>query len=192
MIPIEIEDFVNLLLVMLANKKSRTDLNDKNKRIVKLPANYKQIIENILCADNNWKDIFSDLINIDEYFDDHFAWEIKLTKTLKETLIKMNKSIEYEFESDSLLITFTTEEIKEIMSRYSDEELTKPMARFVTLLTDYIYTREFQERHYDYYASSVKKMHNLWEEKINDDLVISELNRDKTKLKSSFVKMNRK
>ena len=189
---IEIEDFVNLLLVTLANKKSRIDLNDINKRIAALPSNYKQIIENILCADNRWKEIFSDLIDINEYFEDHFAWESKLAKTLKDTLIEMNKSVEYEFESDSLLIAFTKEEIDEVMSRYPDEELTKCMARFVTLLTNYIYTRSFQEYHYDYSAKAVKKMHDLWEEKINDGLVIKELDRDKTKLKLPFVKIGRK
>ena len=158
---ITIEDFVYLLLATLANKSKIIDLSDRSKKIVSIPSNYKQIIENILCAENRWNEMFSRLIDVEKYFDDHFDWERELAITLRIVLETMNKNIEYDFERDLLLINFTQEEIEKIMNRYEDEDLKNTMDHFSNLLTDYIYTREFQEEHYDYSACSVRKMHDL-------------------------------
>lgn len=189
---IKIEDFVYLLLGTLGTKPQIIDLTDKNKIIVSLPSNYKQRIQNILCAENRWKEMFSSLIDIEEYFDDHFVWETKLANTLKNVLEEMKKEITYDFERDSLIITFTEQEVKDIINRYKSEELKNTMDHFTNLLTDYIYSREFQEEHYDYYASSVKKMHELYESEINEDSVIKEINKPKTKSIDIFGKNRRK
>lgn len=71
--PLPIEEFVMVLLATLANESKMIDLDNRDKKIVSLPSNYKQIIENILCAENKWKEIFSILIDIEDYFDDHFC-----------------------------------------------------------------------------------------------------------------------
>lgn len=184
---LKIEDFVYLLSGTLGNNSKIIDLTNSNSRIVSLPSNYKQIIQNILCAENRWKEMFSCLIDIEEYFDNHFAWETELAKTLKKALIEMNKEVVYDFERDSLIITFTKEEVEEILNRY-DEEIINSMDHFTNLLTGYIYTREFQEEHYDYYAKSVKKMHELYESEINEDQVIKEINKPKTKSIGIFGK----
>ena len=188
---LKIEDFVYLLLATLGNNPKIIDLTDRDKRIVSLPSNYKQRIQNILCAENRWKEMFSVLIDIEEYFDDHFAWETRLANTLRIVLQVMNKNIEYDFERDSLIITFTNEEVEDVLNRY-DEDIVNSMDHFTNLLTDYIYSREFQEEHYDYYASSVKKMHELYESEINEDSVIKEINKPKTKSIRIFGKNRRK
>ena len=189
---IKIEDFVYLLLATLGTKPQIIDLNDRNKEIVSIPSNYKQRIQNILCAENRWKEMFSCLINIEEYFDNHFAWENELARTLKIILQVMHKEVVYDFERDLLLITFTEEEIATIMNRYDDEEIKNSMDHFTNLLTDYIYSTEFQEHHYDYYAHSVKKMHDLYESEINEDPVVKEINNPKTKSIGIFGKNRRK
>jgi len=161
---LNLKDFVYLLLGTLAKNSQIIDLEDTNKRVVALPVRYKQIIENILCADNGWKERFSCLIDIEEYFDNHFAWEMKLSIELKQALIDLNKSYEYDFEYDKLRISFTKEEVDAIMSKYQDEEINDKMDHFTNLLVDYIYTQEFQERFNDYYASTVEKMHQKLQE----------------------------
>lgn len=173
---LSINEFVYLLLATLAQNTRVLDFKYKNQKTIALPVQYKQIIENILCADNGWKKEFSILIDIEEYFKDHFIWEQKLALALKQALINLNKTFEYDFKYDNLLIVFTQEEINMILSQYQDEELKNTMDHFTNLLVDYIYTREFQEKYYDYYADTVSKMHNQNVEK------------SKKRLKSFFIK----
>ena len=186
---LSVNEFVYLLLATLAQNPRIIDIKDRSKKIVSLPIQYKQIIENILCADNGWKEEFSVLIDVDEYFEDHFAWEYKLAITLKQTLIDLNKTFEYDFEYDKLLIPFTQEEINMILSKYPDEKLKNIIDHFAHLLVDYIYTREFQEEHYDYYASTVSKMHNMNNVQINENTLNNNNDeRPKKRIKSIFIK----
>ena len=185
---LNINEFVYLLLATLAQNPIIFDMKDRSKKIISLPIQYKQIIENILCADNGWKEEFSVLIDIEEYFENHFAWEQKLSLTLKQALIDLNKTFEYDFECDKLLIYFTQDEINMILSKYTDEELKNIMDHFANLLVDYIYTREFQEEHYDYYAPTVRKMHNIKEAQINNDGLNNNVEKPKTRVKSLFKK----
>ena len=105
--------------------------------------------------------MFSNLIDIDTYFDDHFEWELIFSKTLIEVLNSLNKQAEYDIINDRILIPFKQEEIDLIMNKYQDAELKNQMVRFTSLLTDYIYTREFQEEFYDYSASTIKRVKEL-------------------------------
>jgi len=184
---LSINEFVYLLLATLAQNSRIFDMKDRSKKIISLPIQYKQIIENILCADNGWKEKFSVLIDTEEYFENHFAWEQKLALTLKQTLIDLNKTFEYDFEYDKLLISFTQEEINMILSQYPNEGLKNIMEHFANLLVDYIYTREFQEKHYDYYASTVSKMHNMKNSQANEDMLNNyNEERPKKRIKSLF------
>lgn len=153
---IKLTDFVSLLFATLA---CNSKIKDKNNKIVFLPANYKQIIENILCADNGWRDEFSCLIDMDDYFEDHFDWEFRLSLVIKNMLFEMNKSFDYNFECDLLLFSFSKEEIEKIMNSFQNDKLKNIMNHFANLLVDYIYTREYQEKFYDYSTVAVKKMH---------------------------------
>lgn len=185
---LDINDFVYLMLASLAQNPRIIDISDRSKKIVSLPIQYKQIIQNILCADNRWKEDFAILIDTKEYFDNHFAWERKLALALKQALINLNKTFEYDFERDKLLINFTQEEIDAILSQYPDEEIKNRMDQLAYLLVDYIYTREFQENHYDYYASSVRKMQNIIEAQISSESLNKNIEKSKTRVKSLFIK----
>lgn len=183
---LEMKKFVYLMLAMLAKNSKIIDLKDSDRKIVPLPVNYKQIIENILCADNGWKDEFSILIDTEEYFEDHFGWEFRLSTTLKQVLSDLKKDFRYDFENDRLLIDFTTDEINSIISNYEDKNLLDVMEHFTYLLVDYIYTRSFQERFHDYSASAVKKMHDRLMNEING--VTEESNLVKQKKRVLFLK----
>ena len=159
---LEINDFTTLLLGTLAQESLIFDLNNPNQKIAFLPFSYKQIIENILCAENGWKEEFSSLIDIEEYFDDHFAWEHKLTYEIQEVLNTLNKKLEIDLKYDRLLITFTQEELNLILAKYP-KVIKNKMNHFANLLTGYIYTREYQEKFNDFYATSVAKMHDRYE-----------------------------
>lgn len=161
---LEIIDFIYLMLATLANNSKNIEINDETTKIASIPVNYKQIIQNILCADNRWKEDFCYLINIEEYFEDHFAWELKLSIAFEQVLLILEKKIEFDFIYDRLLIKFTKEEIDTILRKYPNIELNNIMKQFTSLLVDYIYTREFQEEFYDYSASAVKKMKELQKE----------------------------
>lgn len=163
---IKLTDFVYLLFATLADNSK---INDKNNKIVCLPVNYKQIIENILCVDNGWKDEFSCLIDVDDYFADHFDWELRLSLAIKNMLFEMNKWVDYNFECDLLLFSFAREEIDKIMNGFENSKLKTIMNHFANLLVDYIYTREYQEKFYDYSAVAVKKMHY-----INENMILGE------------------
>lgn len=185
---LDINEFVYLLLATLAQNPRTIDTKDRSKKIISLPIQYKQIIENILCADNGWKEKFSILIDTEEYFENHFAWEQKLALTLKQALINLNKTFEYDFEYDKLLISFTQDEINIILSQYPDEELKNIMDHFANLLVDYIYTREYQEEYHDYYASAVRKMHNIQVSQINNEVLNTPVEKTKTRVKGLFLK----
>ena len=126
-----------------------------------MPIQYKQIIENILCTNDDWTEKFSVLIDVDEYFANHFIWEQKLVTAIKHIMFDLNTTIEYDFEYDEFSISLTQDQISSIFLQYQDEELKKVMSEFASLLVDYIYTREYQEENYDYYALSVSKMHKI-------------------------------
>lgn len=167
---LSMEDFTILMLGMLAKNSKLKDLNNPDNKIACLPFNYKQIIENILCANNAWKDKFSLLINIDDYFYDHFSWEMSLSFMIEEVLKKFDKEIKCDFVNDLFKIEFSSAEVNDILNKYNNEYLLDTMNHFTSLLTDYIYTRHFQERFCDYSARAVKKMHDLYDADINEDI----------------------
>ena len=158
---LDLRDFTILLIVKLADNSKIIDLRDSDNKVAVLPANYKQRIENILCAGNGWKEKFSVLIDIEEYFDDHFIWEHQLALEIKSVLQQMGKNFEYDFVHDSINIPFTQKEIDLVLSKYKDEDVKNIMDHFAALIGDYIYTREFQEQFHDYSSRSVQYMKKL-------------------------------
>ena len=158
---LSLNDFTILMIATLADNSKFIDFANRDKRIAVIPVDYKQRIENILCAENGWKEEFSILINIDEYFEDHFAWEQQLATQIKAVIERLGKNFEYDFLGDSINISFIQKEIDFILSNYKDENMKNIMNHFTSLLSDFIYSRTFQEEFHDYSSRSVKYMRKL-------------------------------
>lgn len=158
---LDLRDFAILLIVTLADNSKIINLMDSDNKVAVLPVDYKQRIENILCAENGWREKFSVLIDTKEYFNDHFIWEHQLALEVKNILQQMGKNFEYNFVCDSINIPFTQKEIDLILSKYKDENIKSLMNHFVNLISDHIYTREFQEQFHDYSSRSVQYMKKL-------------------------------
>ncbi len=160
-------DFVTLMLIHLAKKSQIIDIRYSHLKYACIPFAYKEIIQNILCAENRWKEIFSTLINVDEYFDDHFGWEIEMSNTLDKVVKNMGKIVKVDFVRDKFIITFTNDELNNLIKKYPNEEINNSMDHFTNLLNDYIYTREFKEEFHNYSAISVEKMRVLRNKQIS-------------------------
>lgn len=150
---LSIEEFAELMLASLAAK----DRENENIKRAKLPANYKQIIQNIMCACNGWSEKFREFIDANEYFYDNFYWEFTLVNAIELFLIKLNKKYTYDFKTERIIVEFAEEEIKKIYEKYP-EYMCENMGHFTNLLIDYIYTREYQEKFIDYSAAAIKTM----------------------------------
>jgi len=165
-VSLSMEAFVTLMLLHLAQKSEIVDLINTNYRYACIPFAYKEIIQNILCAENRWKEMFSCLIDIEEYFDDHFLWELKMSKALDDVLKKMGKTVKLDFIKDRFIVHFDVDEISLLSKKFNNIIINDRMGHFTNLLNDYIYTRRFKEEHFDYSASSVVKMKKLSEKQI--------------------------
>lgn len=148
----DIYDFANLMLAMTTFKKDVINLwasKEEEKQYARLPLNFKQVIESILTTKNGWKDEFAPLINMDEYFENHFVWEMELGNAIVEIAEDLNTPIVFDLETDVLSIEYSKETVETIMAQYSIET-RELMDHFVNLLLNIIYTREFQESHLGY------------------------------------------
>lgn len=162
-----LDDFVTLMLIHLAKKEMIIDIRYPNLKYACIPFAYKEIIQNILCAENRWKDMFSILIDVDEYFEDHFGWEINMSNTLDKVIKNMRKTVRVDLVRDKFIITFTNDELNNLIKKYPNEEINNSMDHFTNLLNDYIYTRDFKENFYNYSAKSVEKMRVLKDKQIS-------------------------
>ena len=157
---LSIRDFARLLLIICAKKTSKIDLSRPQVRTAYIPFNYRQRIENILCANNGWEKEFAILIDVDYYLEDHFWWEENLAEEILGVAEEYQKEISYDLVSELLSIDFFAFEIK-MTERYYNENVVKTMERFVNLLLDAIYSRRFQEEFIDYSARTVRRMHDM-------------------------------
>ena len=152
---LDLTDFTYLLLATLAKKNIRygdirNGLNNQNIKAAVLPLYYKEVIERILCEPNRWKYMFSVLIDMDDYFNDHFIWELKFSRELDKVVGELNKKMIFDLEFDQILIKFSNEEIEEILAKYSDidDDVKKRLDHFAILLNDEIFKRPFTEKFY--------------------------------------------
>ena len=166
---LSLEDFVTLMLIHLAKKEMIIDFRYPNLKYACIPFAYKEIIQNILCAENRWKEMFSILIDVNKYFDNHFGWEIEMSNTLDKVIKNMRKTVKVDFIRDKFIITFSNDELDNLIKKYPNEEINTTMDHFTNLINDCIYTREHKENFYDYSSRSVEKMRILKkkEESIN-------------------------
>ena len=139
-----LNNFSCLLLAKLANKPNIIDLKNRSRKICSIPSNYKQVIQDILSANENWKESFSCLIDIKSYSNDPYEWEKNFSDSLKSTIKKLNKTYSYNFSNDSIDIDFTQEEIDNILSKFS-KHILEQMDHFSNLMTSLEFTRKGQE-----------------------------------------------
>ncbi len=130
---LKLENFVELFLAMLAKKSDYIYFDEPDKKVAVLSPNYKKIIEEIMFTSNGWGIKFSKLINISRYYEEQLYWENDLGEGIKTYLNRNNKKYEYNFDSDNLIINFSTPEIEKILSKY-DEEVKDNMEHFVNLV----------------------------------------------------------
>ena len=157
-----VKQFTYLMLASMAENSTIIDLKRPNIKICALPSNYKQCIENILCAPNRWKEMFSKLIDVEKYFDDHFAWERELSKNIKQVLTELKKEIKYDLRSDNLLIEFKQNEIDVILKQFRMVRQCE-MKHFSNLITSGMYQRWHQHEIFDYSARAITKMKEIKE-----------------------------
>ena len=155
--PLKVKDLALGMMASIAEETPYHYLKEPNRKTCVLPVNYKQNIQNIMCAGNGWFEEFSRLIDTEEYLDSHFAWEIKFSGALQEAIEEMGKEMKYNYIFDRLEVEFTPEEIESILSKF-----TKPtrniLNHFSRLVVDRIYSREYQEQYHDYSAMAVQTM----------------------------------
>jgi len=162
---LSIKKFTYLFLAKMAEKSPIIDLKgNKDVLICTLPVCYKKNIENIMCEQNGWAEEFSNLIDVDSYFKDHFEWEMLLALNIKQVLVELNKDFEYDFLNDRICIKFTQAEVDAILSKFSRREIEN-MDHFANLVGGRIYSREFQEHYQEQDSKSTKFMHDLHEKR---------------------------
>ena len=175
---LSLKQFTYLMLASMAENSTIIDLKRPNIKICALPSNYKQCIENILCAPNRWKEIFSKLIDVEKYFDDHFAWERELSKNIKQVLTELKKEIKYDLRSDNLLIEFKQNEIDAILKQFRMVRQCE-MKHFSNLITSGMYQRWHQHEIFDHSAKAIAKMKEIKEKTKENETVIKPIIREK-------------
>lgn len=152
----KIDDFALYFLARLTKAQCVIDLNDKNSVIISIPSNYKDTIEDILNSNDSWKEEFSCLIDMEEYFMDHYAWEKKFAVSLEKIFNILGKKAEYNLQSDTMNIRFTKEEAKVMLEETDNPELNSIMDHFVNLVQAYEYTRDYKKFKENFDASVLK------------------------------------
>jgi len=168
-------NFIILLLADLASKSLIHHFDNSEIKTACLRTDYKRIIEDIMYEENGWGIKFATLINIYSYYEFQLDWERKFASTLKEVLVELNKTIEFDFENDSIRVDFTSEEIEAIKSQY-DEETLSNMDHFSNLIDDIIFTRNFKLNVKDMKRDDARFKHHL------EDLSIKTTYANKIKL----------
>ena len=84
--PLKIKDLALGMMASIAEESPYHYLKQPERKTCVLPVNYKQNIQNIMCAGNGWFEEFSRLIDTEEYLDSHFAWETKFAGAIQESI----------------------------------------------------------------------------------------------------------
>ena len=89
--PLKIKDLALGMMASIAEESPYHYLKQPERKTCVLPVNYKQNIQNIMCEPNGWAEKFSNLIDIEAYFKDHFRWELMLSISIKEAVEELKK-----------------------------------------------------------------------------------------------------
>ena len=128
--------FAELFLATLAYKTSIIYFYKTNKKMAQLPSDFKKTIETIMFCENGWGIRFSTLLDSEKYYKNQYGWENDFSNAISTYLKGKNKSIEYDFFHDAVLIQFTDQEISEIRSLY-DEDILGIVDHFVSLVQNF-------------------------------------------------------
>lgn len=131
---IDLEHFIELLLIMLIDDKGFNFITQKREWIANIPSNLLEQIENIMYSQDEEIILFLQLIDSYQYYEKQLEWEITFTNTFKKYLQKINKTIKYDFQCSSLEVGFEEEEIQKILEQY-DEKTLEIMQSFCEYLT---------------------------------------------------------
>ena len=164
-----LKQFAYLFLATMADQSKIIQLDPKKKDILEcvLPVTYKQNIQNIMCEQNGWAEKFSTLIDVEEYFDNHFIWEDMLSFQIEDALKTLGKDYVYDFSSDTIRIEFSKGEVEVLLKKFP-KAARENMDHFARLVGDFIYTRQYAEQYHDNNARSTKYMHELSEKKYRE------------------------
>ena len=167
---LSMHDFTSLMLAQLTKCSKKCYGISNSKSIASIPFDYKERIENILCEDNGWKEEFSILIDVKEYFKDHFYWEEKLAKEIQKIGNEVGKEMYFDIISEYIVIEFNTKDIELILNKF-DIETNNVMRHFTSVMVSHIYSRRHKEEIFDHSARTTAKMHNLWEESLKQGIM---------------------
>ncbi len=154
---LSIYHFARILLAELAENTTIINFYNPDIKTADIPFNYREVIENILCADNGWKEEFSPLIDIERYFKEHFYWEEQFATEIMNVANNLGKEIVFDLRRDHFCVIFSPEEIQDIKKEY-DIEIIEVAEHFAILLTEFIFTRRYKEQVLDYSARTSAKM----------------------------------
>ncbi len=132
---VPVVDMKHFVLLLLAGLACKSPYEFSTKTIAVLPANYKEIIQTIMYGENGLGIRFSQLIDIDAYYEHQLAWEKKLGNMIQQVVADLGKTFGYNFENDSIEIPFTSEEIVSIKRQYDINALNN-MELFTSYFTD--------------------------------------------------------
>jgi hypothetical protein len=108
---IDMKDFAKYLLLELANHSMVVNYDNPSIKTCSLPVNYKQIIKEIMYKDNGWGLAFSQLIDINEYYENELSWEEKFSNNLSLIIKESHKPAFYNWNYDTLEFKFEQGEI---------------------------------------------------------------------------------
>ena len=164
-----LKQFTYLFLATMAEQSKIIQFDPNKKDILEccIPATYKQNIQNIMCEQNGWAEKFSTLIDVEQYFDNHFIWEDMLSLQIEDAFEALGKTYVYDFSTDTIRIEFSKGEVEAILRKFP-KSAKENMDHFARLVGDFIYTRQFSEQYYDNNARSIKYMHELSEKKYRE------------------------
>lgn len=167
------DTFVKILLAEIAGGDFvKINLRHPEEKYAMLPLEWRDIIMAILCANNGWREEFSQFIDMRSYFEDHVTWEMGFAQSLLNVADKLGKKWQNVcVQNQYFELVFTQAEVAKIRSSYS-EETERPIRHFANLLCDHMYSRDNRENRVDYIARAYAKMHALNERKLYNKKVV--------------------
>lgn len=168
---LSLHEFTRLFLAQSALNSRVVTKRNSVEYYVSLPFNYRERLENILCADNGWKERFSPLIDVEDYFEDHFWWEERFSAEIVKVAKEMDKKIDFDLVRERVSVVFLDDDIKQIQGQF-DIQTIDIMNHLVCLVDAYIYSRRYKEELFDYSAKCTAKMRVLHEMKLKEGICI--------------------
>ena len=137
--------FAKLLLAKLAEHSHAINFSDLSEKDAAIPFNYRERIESILRTNNGWREEFSVLIDLEDYFEDRDNWEERLAQELLYVTKELGKEMIVDFVHGYVSVIFKVDEIKQIYQEYNPQ-LVKIMDHFANLVLTNMLFRRYLKR----------------------------------------------